>query len=133
MRSVHAQGAITENPQALVTLFRIVALDVRAMLTQNGLLTTSGLCGDASEVLLTHPMVRGVRLVLVDGEVGGEGHYWVEHLPTHLAIDCTGDQWSPFRTGGRKMPKVYVGPRPRWYTVVRIFKGEQGVSHLRGA
>ena len=99
------------------TLVRI-ARDVRREVTYNETRRSAGLCSDASELILEYG--RDLPLVMVGGEVGMHGHYWVETEDGVWTIDVTCDQFNDRRPKTQRLPRVYVGVRPSWYTVCAV-------------
>lgn len=59
--------------------------------------------------------LEGVETELIEGEVCYYrywiGHFWLRMTDGKI-IDPTAEQ---FATETRKMPRVYIGPKPRWY------------------
>lgn len=52
---------------------------------------------------------------VIEGVVDGyEPHVWIE-LADGSTLDATADQFSK---RGRRLPKVYIGPRPAFYRVI---------------
>lgn len=56
--------------------------------------------------------LEGIETEMVEGEVGGKGHFWLE-LQDKQIIDATADQFP--KPDGTAMPAVYIGKRPLWY------------------
>ena len=60
----------------------------------------------------------GIKTKLIEGEVcyyrHWIGHFWLE-MEDGKIIDPTAEQFS---TPKRKMPRVYIGAKPKWYRYV---------------
>lgn len=77
-----------------------------------------GMCWLVSQPLAAYLRVMGHECKAIEGLVGEEVpkhcHVWIE-MADGTCVDVTADQFS---TKERPMPKVYIGPRPKWYRAV---------------
>ncbi len=77
----------------------------------------NSMCYMVSSALAGYLVFMGTPCRMVEGYVHENHHWWIELTnekdATITVIDATADQFT--RPNGRKMPKVYVGPRPDWY------------------
>jgi len=53
----------------------------------------------------------GYETTLIEGDFGLTNHYWLR-LTDGRIVDPTADQFS---RPDRRMPKIYIGPKPEWY------------------
>lgn len=77
--------------------------------------SAKGQCWFISTPLQGYLSLLGHETELVQGFVRGEGHYWLKR-PDGTIVDATADQFLTPR--GERMPKVYIGKKPRWYREV---------------
>lgn len=56
----------------------------------------------------------GCETKLIEGEVGGDQHFWLQRKDGTI-IDPAADQFSEPH---RPMPKVFIGHKPEWYRTV---------------
>lgn len=73
---------------------------------------SNGFCWAVSGALEGYLRFLGHDCQLSEGWIGDYSHFWIT-LSDGRIIDPTADQ---FKTPtGRKMPKVYIGAKPKWY------------------
>ena len=73
------------------------------------------MCFAVAAPLCSYLRCLGVECELVEGAVGRINHFWIL-LPNKKILDPTSNQFSdPFT--GKKMPSVYIGEKPAWYSL----------------
>lgn len=74
-----------------------------------------GRCWMISIPLASYLQILGHECKVIEGAVdGNEPHVWIE-LPNATIVDATADQFSK---PGRRLPPVYIGPKPAAYRVI---------------
>lgn len=71
------------------------------------------MCFVTSVALAGYLHAVGYDTWLTNGRVGRHMHWWIE-LGDGTIIDATADQFC--KPNGAKMPAIYVGKLPFWYT-----------------
>lgn len=93
----------TDNLRRLVTGFR------RGILARR---RSNGYCWAVSASLEGYLSFLGHDCELTEGRIGDYAHFWIT-LSDGRIVDPTADQFATPK--GVKMPKVYIGAKPRWY------------------
>ena len=77
--------------------------------------TSNRMCLAVCMPLASYLNLYGYNCKITEGKVNGLEHFWIT-LPDNTIIDATADQFK--KLDGTPMPKVYVGSKPEWYTVL---------------
>lgn len=76
--------------------------------------TSKKMCFAISCALAGYLNFSGYKCKVVEGKIGDWNHFWIALLNGQI-LDVTSDQFP--RPDGTNMPTIYIGEKPKWYTV----------------
>lgn len=106
---ITAKSEATKNLHRLATGFRHGVLNRKKSV---------GHCWTISSPLTSLLRMLGHECELIEGSVSirgaGEHHFWIA-LSDGRILDPTADQFNHLSGLNKQMPRVYIGPLPKWY------------------